>query len=123
MNRKQLKINRFGECILSDIDSFTFFAKDIHQKYLPHPNNDPDVYSLLFKWCWNGYTGYGQIDFYRSNSTLCNIFGENESSITIHSESKRQQPNGRATCSLYNDQSLKPLFNLIISKTNLIPTR
>lgn len=123
MNRKQLKFNRFGECILNEIDSFTFFVKDIYQKYPLHPDNDPDVFRLFFTWDWNGYTGYGQIDFYRSKSILCNKFGENESSMTVHSESKRQQPNGRSTCSLYNDQSLELLFNLIISKTNLTPTR
>jgi hypothetical protein len=119
MSRKTLRMNRFGESILSELDSFTFYVTDIYQKYPPGPCNNPDVYKLLFNWNWNGYNGYGEIHFFKSSHELCNKFGENESSMTVHSNSKRQQPNGRSNCALYNDASLEPLFCLILSKTNL----
>lgn len=39
--------------------------------------------------------------------------------MTISSNSKRQQPNGRHNCALYNDKSLEELFDIILSQTNL----
>lgn len=119
MSKKELKMNRFGESIRCEIESFNFAVKRIKQKYPPNPENNPDVFRLYFKWKWNGYNGYGEIDFFKSTSSLCNIFGENESSMTVNSESKRQQINGRNNSALYNDSSLVEIFNLILSKTNL----
>lgn len=119
MSKKTLRMNRFGECILDEIDLFSYSIKNIHQKYPTDKNNDPDVYRMVFSWAWNGYDGYGDIDFYKHSSMLCNVFGENESSMTVSSRSQRQQPNGRSNCALYNDSSLKPLFELILSRSDL----
>lgn len=115
-------MNRFGESILSEFELFYYSIKTIHQKYPNNPNNDSDVYQVRLNWIWNGYEGYGQIDYYKSTSSLCNKFGENESELSISSKSKRKQPNGRNTCSLYNDKSLSRLFELILSKINLSNT-
>lgn len=123
MSRKTLRMNKFGESILDEIELFTYHVKDIHRKYPDNPDNNMDVYTLFFNWAWNGYEGFGKIDFYQSSFTLCNVFGENESQLSISSSSKKQQPNGRSTCSLYNDQTLVPLLNMILSKSNLTPTR
>lgn len=122
MSRKTLRMNRFGESILSEFELFYYSIKTIHQKYPNNPNNDSDVYQVRLNWIWNGYEGYGQIDYYKSTSSLCNKFGENESELSISSKSKRKQPNGRNTCSLYNDKSLSRLFELILSKINLSNT-
>ena len=122
MSRKTLRMNRFGESILSEFELFYYSIKTIHQKYPNTPNNDSDVYQVRLNWIWNGYEGYGQIDYYKSTSSLCNKFGENESELSISSKSKRKQPNGRNTCSLYNDKSLSRLFELILSKINLSNT-
>jgi hypothetical protein len=104
------------------LDLFYYSIKAIRQKYPNNPNNDSDVYQVNFNWTWNGYEGCGKIDFYKSTSSLCNKFGENESEMSISSNSKRKQPNGRNTCSLYNDKSLSQLFELILSKINLSNT-
>ena len=122
MSRKTLRMNRFGESILSELDLFYYSIKTIRQKYPNNPNNDSDVYQVSFNWTWNGYEGNGQIDYFKSTSSLCNKFGENESQLSISSKSKRKQPNGRNTCSLYNDKSLSPLFELILSKIDLSNT-
>lgn len=122
MSRKTLRMNRFGESILSEFELFYYSIKTIHQKYPNNPNNDSDVYQVRLNWIWNGYEGYGQIDYYKSTSSLCNKFGENESELFISSKSKRKLPNGRNTCSLYNDKSLSRLFELILSKINLSNT-
>ena len=122
MSRKTLRMNRFGESILSEFDLFYYSIKSIHQKYPNNPNNDSDVYQVIFYWTWNGYEGCGKIDFYKSTSSLCSKFGENESEMSLSSNSKRIQPNGRNTCSLYNDKSLSQLFELILSKINLLNT-
>lgn len=119
MSRSTLRANRFGESILGEFDLFHYSVKGIHQKYPNHPNNDPNVYQVRFDWTWNGYEGYGEIDFYKSTSELCNRFGENFSNMTVSSKSRRQQPNGRNNCALYNDSSLSRLFELILSQIDL----
>lgn len=119
MSRKTLRMNRFGECILSEIDLFHYSVKGIHQKYPNNSNNDLNVYQVKFDWTWNGYEGFGEIDFYKQTATLCNKFGENFSNMTVSSKSKRQQPNGRHNCALYNDSSLSQLFELMLSQINL----
>lgn len=122
MSKKTLRMHRFGECILSEIELFNYSVKNIHQKYPNNPNNDSDVYQVKFNWTWNGYEGYGEIDFYKRTSTLCNKTGENYSNMTVSSKSKRQQPNGRNNCALYNDSSLNQLFEFILSQINLTDT-
>ena len=122
MSRKTLRMNNFGECILSEIDLFNYSVKNIHQKYPNGSNNDPDVYVVYFSWTWNGYEGFGEIEFYKQTSTLCNKFGENFSNMTVSSKSQRQQPNGRSNCALYNDSSLSKLFELMLSQIDLSKT-
>lgn len=117
--RKTLRINRFGESILSEFDLFSYSVKTIHQKYPNNKNTDSDVYQVNFNWTWNGYEGYGEIDFFKRTSLLCNRFGENFSNMTISSKSKKQQPNGRNNCALYNDDSLSRLFESMLSKIDL----
>ena len=112
-------MNRFGESILSAFDLFYYSVKTIHQKYPNNKNNDSDVFQVNFNWTWNGYEGYGEIDFFKSTSLLCNKFGENFSNMTVSSKSKKQQPNGRNNCALYNDDSLSQLFELMLSKIDL----
>lgn len=119
MNRKTLRMNRFGECILSEIDLFNYSVEAIHQKYPNLPNNDSNVYQVNFNWTWNGFEGYGEIDFYKRSAKLCNKPGEDLSNMTVSSKSKRQQPNGRQNCALYNDDSLGQLFELMLSQINL----
>lgn len=116
---KTLRMNRFGESILSEFELFYYSIKTIHQKYPNNPKNDSDVYQVRFNWTWNGYEGYGEIDFFKSTSRLCNRFGENFSNMTVSSKSKKQQPNGRNNCALYNDDSLGQLFELMLSKIDL----
>ena len=77
------------------------------------------MYQVNFNWTWNGYEGYGEIDFFKSTSLLCNSFGENFSNMTVSSKSKKQQPNGRNNCALYNDDSLSQLFESMLSKIDL----
>lgn len=117
--RKTLRINRFGESILSEFDLFPYSVKTIHQKYPNNKNTDSDVYQVNFNWTWNGYEGYGEIDFFKSTSLLCNSFGENFSNMTVSSKSKKQQSNGRNNCALYNDDSLSQLFESMLSKIDL----
>lgn len=117
--RKTLRINRFGESILSEFDLFSYSIKTIHQKYPNNKNTDSDVYQVNFNWTWNGYEGYGEIDFFKSTSLLCNSFGENFSNMTVSSKSKKQQLNGRNNCALYNDDSLSQLFESMLSKIDL----
>lgn len=117
--RKTLRINRFGESILSEFDLFSYSIKTIHQKYPNNKNTDSDVYQVNFNWTWNGYEGYGEIDFFKSTSLLCNSSGENFSNMTVSSKSKKQQPNGRNNCALYNDDSLSQLFESMLSKIDL----
>ena len=117
--RKTLRINRFGESILSEFDFFSYSVKTIHQKYPNNKNTDSDVYQVNFNWTWNGYEGYGEIDFFKSTSLLCNSFGENFSNMTVSSKSKKQQSNGRNNCALYNDDSLSQLFESMLSKIDL----
>lgn len=114
MSRKTLRFNRFGESILSEYDLFDFKFTMVHQKYPNNPQNNSDVYQAHFNWSWNGYSGYGELDFYRSNMCVCNTFGENFSNMTVASNSKKQQPNGRSNCALYNDPSLEGLFSRML---------
>ena len=107
-------MNRFGESILSEYELFEYCFTEIHPKYPETSENDPDVYRATFVWSWNGYSGFGEIDFYKSQKCLCNIYGENTSNMTVSSSSKRQQPNGRGNCALYNDPSLAELFSKML---------
>jgi len=116
-------MNRFGDSIMSEIDLFTYSVIDIHRKYPERPNNDMDVYQVNLRWSWNGFTGYGDICFYMSTGELCNVLCENDSTLTIASDSRRQQPNGRSSCSLYNDPSMVPLLDMILTKSDLIPKK
>ncbi len=119
MSKKTLRMNRFGESIMGEYDLFYYRIRDIHRKYSDDLKDKEDIFQVKFDWVWNGYEGYGLIDYFKSAKVLCNIFGENESNMTIDSKSKRKQPNGRHTCSLYNDPSLASLFELMLSKINL----
>ena len=114
MSRKTLRMNQFGESILSELDLLQFNFKGVHQKYPQDDIRNLDVCTVEFDWAWNGYDGYGKIDFYKSSMTVCNQFGENFSNMTISSKSRRQQQNGRHNCALYNDQSLENLFNYML---------
>ena len=122
MSKKTLRMNSFGESILGEFDLFYYSIRSIHQKYPKNSGNNLNIYRVKFDWTWNGYEGYGEIDFDKTTSRLCNTLGEDESNMTISSKSKRQQPNGRHNCALYNDGSLSQLFELILSKTNLSNT-
>lgn len=115
MSRKILKMNAFGESILDEYELFFYKLKNVHQKYPKNENNNPDVYQIEFDWEWNGYSGYGEIDFYKSTNKLCNEFGENMSNMTVSSKSKKQQPNCRNNCALYNNPSLEELFTKMIN--------
>ena len=115
MNRKRLTIYDFGKKIMSDIESFNFVPKSIKPKY---PNNEhSEIYSLVFLWEWNGYNGYGTIDYNNHTNELCNEFGENSSKLVIHSDSRRQAQ--KNISELYNDPSLAELFDMILKKTDL----
>lgn len=111
---KTLRINRFGESILSDIEPFTYKINTISRDTAPEHQNNPDKYNLIFDWIWNDYNGVGKIEFYLKNLQLRNEFGDNFSYMQVNSESKRKQENGRRTCSLYNDPSLVQLFEKIL---------
>lgn len=119
MSEKTLRMNRFGESIMGEYDLFYYRIRDIHRKYPDDFKDKEDVFQVKFDWVWNGYEGYGSIDYFKSTEYLCNEFGENESNMTIDSKSKRKQPNGRDNCALYNDPSLAPLFELMLSQINL----
>lgn len=119
MSKKTLRINRFGESIMGEYDLFYYRIRNIHRKYPDDLKDKEDVFQVKFDWVWNGYEGVGTIDYFKSTKSLCNKTGENESNMTINSKSKRQQANGRHTCSLYNDPSLALLFELMLSQINL----
>lgn len=118
MNKKQLKFNKFGYSILNDFELFYMWVENIYYAY-PKSNNKENVVKVQFRWFWNNYNGKGEVFYYFDTKTLCNKFGENNSSLTISSNSKRQQINGRHTCSLYNDQTMVELFNKILNMIDL----
>ena len=122
MSKKTLRMNSFGESILSEFDLFHIWVTDIHRAY-PDTANKPDIYKVKFNWVWNGYSGYGEIDYDNNIKTVCNVVGENFSNMTVCSNSKRQQPNGRSNCALYNDESLEELFNRILNMIDLSKAR
>ncbi|MFA7204588.1 MAG: hypothetical protein WC188_12875 [Candidatus Caldatribacteriota bacterium] len=118
MNRKTLRFNRFGESILSEFELFTLWINNIHFAY--HSSvGKPNVIKVYFRWSWNDYIGIGEIYYYHDTKKLCNHFGENSSNMTISSNSKRQQSNGKHNCALYNDSSLARLFQKILEMINL----
>ncbi len=117
MSRKTLRFNRFGESILSEFDLFNFEFKHIYQRY-PAKDSRQDICRAWFEWSWNGYKGYGEVDFYKSTNTVCNEKGENLSNMTIASYSQKQQVNGRSNCALYNDKSLEDLFNIMLKSAD-----
>ncbi len=119
MSKKALKINQFGECILSEYELFSFNFTTVRQKYPDKPECNPDIYQALFNWSWNGYSGNGEIGFYRSSMSICNSFGENYSNMTVASCLEKQQPTGRRNCALNNDPSLEALFNKMLSFVDL----
>ena len=119
MSDKTLRALRFGESILSEYESFNYKVKCIHQKGSPDSIIDPDIYRIEFDWAWNGYEGYGAIDFYKSTSLLCNTQGNQDSNMTIASWSRRKQINGRNNCPLYNDASLAYIFDKMLLAIDL----
>lgn len=118
MSRKTLRINNFGESILSEFDVFYIWVTEIQPAY-PEAVNKPDINKVKFNWYWNGYNGIGEIYYFNNTKTVCNEFGENFSNMTIHPNSKKQQPNGRSNCALYNDRSLEELFSRILNMIDL----
>lgn len=119
MSRKTLRFYRFGESILGEFDLFDYEFTGVHQKYPNRSNNDMDVYQADYLWSWNGYNGYGNIDFYKSSMTLCNKPGENESIMNVSSDSKRKPTSGKNYSTLYNDDSLEPLFNMMLQNLDI----
>ncbi len=122
MSNKTLRALRFGESILGEYESFKYEVKCIHQKGSPSSIIDPDIYRIEFDWKWNGYEGYGAIDFYKSTSLLCNAQGNQESNMTIASWSRKKQINGRDNCPLYNDPSLAYIFETMLLQIDLKKT-
>ncbi len=118
MSRKTLRINNFGKSILSEFDVFYIWVTAIQLAY-PEIVNKPDINKVKFNWYWNGYNGIGEIHYFNNTKTVCNVFGENFSNMTILSNSKKQQPNGRSNCALYNDGSLEELFSRILNIIDL----
>ena len=119
MSRKTLKFYQYGESILSEFDLFKFEFTGVHQKYPPIGNNDLDVYCAGFIWSWNGYSGDGEIDFYKSSMCLCDERWERESIMRVSSDSKRQPTSGKNYSTLYNDKSLEPLFNIMLRELKI----
>lgn len=118
MSRKTLRINNFGESIMSEFDLFYIWVTKIQQAY-PKTANKPNINKVKFNWHWNGYNGIGEIDYLINTKTVCNTAGENYSNMTVLASSKRQQRNGRSDCALYNDKSLEELFNRILNMIDL----
>ena len=114
MNRKQLTIYDFGTKILSEIENFDFDVQSIRPKY-PDNSDKQNIMKLCFRWFWNDYDGYGEIDFDAKTNKVCNQIGENFSQMTVKSTSKRQAQ--KHVSELYNDRSLEGLFNYIISQS------
>jgi hypothetical protein len=118
MSRKTLRMNHFGESILSEFDVFYIWVTKIQPAY-PETANKPDINKVNFNWHWNGYNGIGEIYYLNNTKTVCNVIGENSSNMTVLASSKKQQPNGRSNCALYNDDSLEKLFNRILNMIDL----
>lgn len=108
MSNKRLLMNRFAECILSDYENFSFKVKEIKKHF-----SDDKVHELTFDWEWNGYSGFGYINFTENGVDIDNVQCR-DSSMTVGSNSRRQQENGRHTCSLYNDHLMQELFEKMI---------
>jgi hypothetical protein len=109
--------NRFGLDIFDDMSSFSYTINYIKRKYPDHPKFNPDVYIMSINWSWHGYDGFGEISFYKTTGQLCNKNGENDSHLTISSDSNRKQINGHHSCSLCNDQTLALMFSEILRNT------
>ncbi len=108
MSNKRLLMNQFAECILADYDSFNYRVKEIKKHF-----SDDKVHEMSFDWEWNDYSGYGYINFTKDGVDMDNVLCR-DSSMTVGSHSKRQQENGRHTCSLYNDHLMQELFEKMI---------
>ena len=115
MSKKQLKINRFGESILSEIEVYRYSFEGVPVRAYPQIEEKADIMKIRFVWSWNNYSGYGELYFKSNSYELCNEFGENFSHMTVSSASRRQQPNGRNDCALYNDRVLAELFTNMLS--------
>ena len=113
MSNKRLTIYDFGRKIMSEIELFDFEPLSI----IPKNANKSNIYSLSFSWSWNGYCGYGNIDYDSNTNEVCNEFGENFSKLTIDSNSLKQAQ--KYVSELYNDKDLLPLFTMILQKTDL----
>ena len=116
MSKKQLKINRFGESILSEIESYRYSFDGAPVRAYPQMKEKANIMKIRFAWSWNNYSGYGELYFKENTYELCNEFGENFSHMTVSSDSRRQQPNGRNDCALYNDKVLAELFTRMLSE-------
>ncbi len=106
-------MNNFGESIISEFDQFYIWVTQIQPAY-PKVANSSNINKVEFNWYWNGYNGIGEIYYFTATKTVCNVIGENFSNMTVNSNSKRKQPNGRSNCALYNDESLDELFTRIL---------
>lgn len=114
MSKKRLTMYDFGKKIMSEKELFEFKPLSITPKNV---TGKPEIYSLTFLWSWNGYNGYGTIDYNCNTNKVCNEYGNNFSQIVVHSNSKKQAQ--KNVSELYNDQSLIQLFDMILQKTDL----
>lgn len=104
---KTLKTNNFSGAILSNLESFYWEFKSRNVK-------TNGVINLRFNWQWNGFEGYGELDF--SDGIVCNEFGNNYSNMTISSSSPKKNNSIKQNCALYNDSGLEFLFNYMLSR-------
>lgn len=107
---KQLRPLRFAESILDDYENFHFCIEKATNQY-----PDKAIMETVFNWEWYGYEGFGSI-FLKNGIIDDNEYLCKSSKMTVHSSSKRQVSNGRNECTLYNDEKLKELFDLILSQ-------
>ena len=98
---KQLLTNNYSSAILDNWNDFKVIDIKV-KEYSKKP-------ALFLHWSYKKYSGYGEI-FYKNNK-VCNIFGDNDSFLTI---SQPKNISFKHTCCLYNDQGLETVFNKIL---------
>ncbi|MBE6835152.1 MAG: hypothetical protein E7515_02735 [Ruminococcaceae bacterium] len=116
--KKELPFNRFGECILREYHLFDFRPIEVKRKYSANSNCDLDIYKMKFNWTWDGYEGYGELDFSISKGIVCNYYGEKNSFLSVYSYSK-ELSHGRYECGIHNDETLELLFNRMLQALDI----
>lgn len=102
---KQFKTNNFSDAIIDSWNDFKIYDLKINE-YSLKPQ-------LLFKWRFKSYSGSGTID-YDENKQIRNVFGDNDSYLSLDMKCREKHPSLKPTDSLYNDSGLDKVFQNVL---------